>query len=347
MTSVAFSWYGLPQYGARLLRGALDVVGNDCTIVASRPTVPVEGMERALRHPIHWVDANAQVSWRELGLGVPRVYFQSGWGYPAFTSLGAEVKAQGGKIVGLSDANWRGDFRQFVLGPVGFRLRHRAYFDAMFVPGCQGQRVMRWFGMPQDRIRTGLYGADPALFKSQGPLAARPKTFLFVGQFIERKDVLGLAKAFTSFAADHPDWTLHLIGGGEQRALIPDHPRIIVEEFVQPEQLAERFARARFFVLPSLVEAWGLVVHEAALSGCGLVLSDCIGSADDLSNSVNRVRSKAGDSEDLARALAAAAAFDADRLAAAETTSLEYAATFGPERFGREVVGLLQSLLAE
>jgi len=347
MTRIAFSWNGLPQYAARLLRGALDVVGDDCAIVGSRPTVPVDGMEQALKHAIHWVDASQPVRWRDIGLAVPPVYFQSGWAYPAFSALGREVRDNGGRVVGLSDANWRGDFRQIVLGAAAFRLRHRDHFDAVLVPGRQGKRVMRWFGMPEGRIHMGMYGADPALFSSHDPLANRPKTFLYVGQFIARKDVLGLAEAFIAFSASHPDWSLHLVGGGEQRALIPAHPRIIVDDFVQPESLAERFAAARFLVLPSRVEAWGLVVHEAALSGCGLVLSDAIGSGDDLCTALNGVRFRAGDTADLSRALARAAAFDDRRLAAAEAESLKLAAEFGPKRFGREVESLVQNFFAE
>ena len=341
MSRVAFSWNGLPQYAARLLKAALDAIPEPCAVVGSRPTVPVEGMERVLRQKVHWIDAGQPARWQDLGLRIPEIYFQSGWSYPAFSALGAEVKANGGKIVGMSDANWRGDFRQRVLGPVAFRVRHRRHFDAMLVPGRQGQRLMRWFGMPAANVHAGMYGADPTLFRRADPLADRPKTFLFVGQFIARKDVLGLANGFLNFARYDKDWTLHLIGSGGQRDLIPSHPRILVEDFVQPEQLTDRFASARFFVLPSLVEAWGLVVHEAALSGCGLLLSGAIGSADDLCTPVNGLRFAAGSQTGLERALAEAAQFDRDRLCAAEAESRRLAAQFGPERFAAEVASLI------
>jgi glycosyltransferase involved in cell wall biosynthesis len=345
MPPVAFSWNGLPQYAARLLRGALDTIGGDCAIIGSRPQVPVEGMEQALRHPIHWVDADKPVRWRDLGLDVPHIYFQSGWAYPAFSALGAEVKQQGGRVIGMSDANWRGDFRQIALGAAAFRLKYRSHFDAMLVPGKQGRRLMRWFGLPQARIRCGMYGADPAIFGGGPPLSSRPKTFLYVGQFIARKDVLGLSEAFLRFAAKHTGWRLHLIGGGEQRDRIPRHPRILIEDFVQPEELAARFHAARFFVLPSLMEAWGLVVHEAALCGCGLVLSGRIGSADDLCTPLNGVRFRAGDIASLENALTNAAGFDAAQLCAADTESRKLAAHFGPERFAREVRALVKEFL--
>ncbi len=339
---VAISWNGLPQYAAREIKVAIDHIGRDCIVVGSKPTVPVEGMERELGCLVNWVDANRSATWASLGLEVPDIFVQSGWSYPAFSALGAEVKAKGGRIIGLSDANWRGDFRQLVLGPVGFRVRHRSHFDAMIVPGVQGARLMSWFGFPKSKIHTGMYGADPSLFAGGPALCERPKTFLFVGQFIARKDVLGLARAFVRFSAAHPDWNLRICGGGEQKSLIPAHPKITVEDFVQPEKLAQRFFEARFFVLPSLVEAWGLVVHEAASAGCGLVLSDAVGSADDLSTAENAVRFAAGREDDLLRALTQAAAFDAARLATAEAVSRGLAVGFGPERFGREVAGLVE-----
>ncbi len=339
---VAFSWNGLPQYAARLLRGALDVIGEDCAVVGSRPTVPVEGMELALRHPIHWVDANLSTTWRALEVDVPDIYFQSGWAYPAFSALGAEVRRNGGRVIGMSDANWRGDWRQLLLGAAAFRLRYRHHFDAMLVPGRQGEQLMRWFGVPADRVRQGMYGADPQLFGGGPRLTDRDRAFLFVGQFIARKEVLGLVKAFVSISDRHPHWRLSIIGGGEQRGEIPAHPRITIEDFVQPEQLADRFRAARFFVLPSLREAWGLVAHEAALCGCGLVLSDQIGSADDLASSANGLRFKTGNVADLARALDEAANFDDSRLAAAEEASRRLARQFGPERFGREAAHLVQ-----
>ena len=278
--TIGLSWYGLPQFASRLFRRTSEVLDEPCVVVGSRPFVPVEGMERALGMPIHWVDGERPIQWRDIGLDVPRIFVQSGWAYPSLSALGSEVKAAGGKVIGLSDANWRGDLRQLVLAPVAFRLKYRAHFDAMLVPGSEGVRLMRWFGMPADRIRAGMLGADPALFQAGPPLATRSRTFLFVGQFVARKDVLGLADAFLEFAKDYPDWRLHLVGGGEQQDLIATDPRISVEAFVQPEDLARRFHGARFFVLPSVFEAWGVVAHEAALSGCGLVLSDHIGRGD-------------------------------------------------------------------
>jgi len=345
--SIAFSWHGLPQYGARLIRGAMRRLGDFCLVVGSPPDVPVRGVEEALGTNVHWLAADEPASWRGLGLDVPDVFVQSGWGYKAFNALGAEVKARGGRVIGLSDNNWRGDFRQIVLGAAAYRLLHRRRFDAMIVPGRQGERLMRWYGAPPRWTRAGMYGADPEIFNGGSPLPLRAKTFLFVGQFVARKDPLGLARAFVRFSQRRPDWTLRLCGGGEQRGLIPRRPNIVVEGFVQPELLVERFRTARFFVLPSRMEAWGLVVHEAACCGCALVLSDRVGSADDLATPVNALRFRAGDEDDLLRTLICAADLDDARLLSAEAESRRLARSFGPERFGDEVAALIADLLRE
>lgn len=341
---IAFSWNGLPQYAARLLQAAIDRLGPDCIVVGSKPTVPVGGVEEILGNSLHWVNADKPVCWSDLGLPVPSIFIQSGWAYPAFSALGREVKSLGGRVIGLSDANWRGDLRQLVIGPIAFRALYRRRFDAIIVPGQQGVRLMRYFGMPASRVRLGMYGADPSLFNGGQELTGRPKMFMFVGQFIARKDVLGLAHAFLRFCEVRPGWTLNLCGSGEQRYLIPRDHRIVVEDFVQPEHLAERYRNARFFILPSLVEAWGLVVHEAALCGCALVLSDAIGSADDLATPANAIRFRAGSEDDLVRALHEAADCDDERLAMAETCSRSVASQFGPRRFADEVEILINEL---
>ncbi|TIL62935.1 MAG: glycosyltransferase [Mesorhizobium sp.] len=340
---VAFSWHGLPQYAARLIRAAAARLDRPCVVVGSRPVVPIDGMEQVLGRPVQWIDPGKPTSWSEIGLKIPKFYIQSGWSYPAFSALGREVKEAGGCVIGLSDANWRGDLRQLLLGPAAFRLRHRRHFDAIIVPGHQGERLLRYFGMPRHRIRMGLYGADPTLFSPGPPLAERPPEFLFVGQLIRRKDILGLTSAFVEFCRQRPEWTLRICGSGELRNQIPVHPKIIVEDFVQPQELASRYYSARFLVLPSLVEAWGLVVHEASLSGCGLVLSDAVGSADDLASDRNAMRFRAGYEREILAALHSAADSSPDWLVGARFESRALAQNFGPERFAVEVSSLISS----
>ena len=341
MSDIAFSWNGLPQYAARLLAAVSQERGQPFPVIGSRPAVPVGGIEEALGWPAHWVEAAQPVSWKELGLPVPKVFFQSGWAYPAFNSLGDEVRAAGGKVCLLMDNNWRGDLRQ-ILGAPWFRACQRRKFSAVLVPGKSGRRLARWYGMPDEKIFEGMYGADPRLFFNGPPLSERPQRIIFVGQYIERKGCVPLARAFASVAHLLPGWELCMYGSGPFQSAIPAHPQIKVHGFVQPEQLGALYREARIFALPSHSEAWGLVVHEAALSGCQLLLSEAIGSAPDFASSHNSRLFKPGDESGMASAMLELAQFEAPGVS--QAASVAAASSHGPTIFAKRVSQIVRHL---
>ena len=341
MSPIAFSWHGLPQYAARQLAAASAELGQDCPVVGSRAQVPVQGVEQALGRPVHWVEATHPTTWRKLGLDVPRIFFQSGWAYPAFNALGDEVRAAGGKVCLLMDNNWRGGLRQW-LGAPWYRLCQRRKFAAILVPGKSGRRLARWYGMPDEAIFEGMYGADPQLFFNGPPLANRPKRIIFVGQYIERKGCVPLARAFASVAHLLPGWELWMYGSGPLQSAIPAHPQIKVNGFIQPEQLGALYRDARIFALPSNSEAWGLVVHEAALSGCQLLLSATVGAAPDFATDANARTFRPGDEADLASAMVELA--ESAELSAAQSASVDAARSHGPAEFARQVSAIVRQL---
>lgn len=345
MSKIAFAWPGLPDYASRCIRAVIDRHGVPVPVIGTRPGVPIEGMEDSLGQEIHWIDGkDVDITWEKLGLSPPAVLIQGGYFLPAFNSLGRQCRARGGKVVLTSDLNWTGRLRQRLLDPLIVRVKTQQKFDGFFVPGRSGQRYYQQVLGAVAFTVTGLYGADPVLFNNGAPLVDRPKTFLFVGQFIPRKNVLGLARAFIRFAADHPDWNLRLCGSGEQRGEVPMHLRIRIENFVQPPQLAELLREARCLVLPSLEEHWGLVVHEAALTGCALALTDVVGAGDDLARPQNSVLFPAGDDVAIERALRDIAAWDTAQWQSAERVSRDLAREFGPEPFADAVDEILRRL---
>lgn len=343
--SIAFAWSGLPDYAARCIRAVLDHACNPVTVIATPPNVPIEGMESSLGQMVHWIDeAQGATNWAALSMMPPKVLFVSGYKVPAFNALAAEVKRTGGKVVLMSDNNWTGSAKQKFIEPLRHRLYLRQRFDAVFLPGASGARLARVWGYPPEAIFTGLYGADPALFHGGLRLSERQKSFLFIGQFIERKNVLGLAEAFIQVENLLPNWTLSLCGSGPLAERIPTHPRIKVSSFVQPPQLAEKIRKNRCLVLPSLEEHWGLVAHEAALSGCALALAETVGAAEDLASAKNAILFPTGDIDAIANALLTIAGWDDASWKAAEAESRRLAADFGPNCFKDSVVSLVTKL---
>ena len=87
-----------------------------------------------------------------------------------------------------------------------------------------------------------------------------------------------VANSFLVFAGDGP-----LRAALEQRARDLDIlQRIRMLGFVNQSQLPAVYRGADLFVLPSLYEPFGLVVNEAMLCGCAIVVSDRVGAKYDL-----------------------------------------------------------------
>lgn len=347
MVRIAVLWSGLPDYATRCIRALIEDLDGEVEVVATRPAVPIEGMERSLGKRVHWIDGGrSPLHWSDLALATPEALLLGGFYLPAFVSLAEEARRAGGKVILASDNNWVGSLCQRTVDPLRYRLLLRRRVDGVMTTGASGVRYNRAMGFPADRIVPGIYGADPDLFNGGAPLPERRRTFLFVGQFIPRKNMLGTASAFARMAADWPGWNLEICGTGAQRDEIPRHPAINVRDFVQPAKVAELMRQARCLVLPSLEEHWGVVVHEAALSGCALLLTDVIGAAPDFARAANSVLVPARDTAAIERAMREIAAWDADRWAAAEAASRTLAAGFGPHRFSREFRDLASRLLA-
>ena len=268
---ICFAWDGFPQYAARCVGAFVENTKEKVCVIATRPKVPISGMERVAKCPIKWIEDDEMIAVEDVD-----VLFVSGWGFPALNYIADQVRARGGKVVCMIDncfgafdvVGWLKEFCR----AIRFRLRWRNKFDAYFVPGKAGRRMLRFYGVKNERIHEGLYSADESLFTCGESISKRDKKIIYVGQCIERKSVTRLCKAF--IVANPGDWSLDLYGSGPLRDKLPNNDCVRVHDFVQPEQLAALYRTARVFCLPSIEEHWGLVVHEAALSGCILLLSE-------------------------------------------------------------------------
>ena len=381
---IIFAWDGFPQYAARCVGAFVRSTTERVVVVATRPKVPIEGMERVCGCPVHWIDGSELFDLRLLDCligqeGEKITLFVSGWAVLAFNELAKKVRARGGRVIcmvddcmirggigGLGDCwiggllDWRigelGDWGIELLRAVRFRLKFRKRFDGFFVPGKAGRRLLRFYGVPDAKIVEGVYAADETLFTPGPPLKERPKKIIYVGQFIERKNVKRLVEAFhrsldvQAFRRlDADGWTLEMYGSGplkgELEQLIQQSPNlksnnlksnnqtIHIHDFLQPEELAAKYREARIFCLPSLEENWGLVVHEAALSGCALCLSNRIGAAEDLCTERNGVLFDPQDVQAMADAFSRLMRMDDSELRDAQAESLRMAKNAGLEKF--------------
>ena len=189
---IVFAWSGFPQYAARCVGAFADISDEPVAVVATRPVVPIKGMERLCHCSVEWVGQDEATS---IAANSISTLIVSGWGIPSFDRLARSVRAAGGKVVAMVDNNFRWSFREFIKS-VRFRIFLRRKFDAFFVPGRSGRRLLRFYGVPDNLIFEGMYSADGSLFRDGMPLAKREKKIVYVGQFIERKNVRRLCQAF-------------------------------------------------------------------------------------------------------------------------------------------------------
>jgi glycosyltransferase involved in cell wall biosynthesis len=325
MTRIAIAWSGLPCYGARLIRAGVERSDEPVTVLGTPPDVPAQGMDEIVGQSVKWVQSNDEATWRSLGLPVPRIFFFTGWSEPVFMRLAREVREAGGTNIGMIDNSFRGTWKQ-AIGAIYFRYRLRTLYDYFWVPGQSGVQLALRLGMPRDRIAIGQYSADTVLFQESPEMIARPRRFLFVGQFIERKNVRLLCEAFLQAFGDtkNPPELL-LVGSGPLRGQLPSHPSIRIESFAPPERIREWMTASRWFVLPSKHDHWPLVIHEAVLSGCMLLLSSAIGSISEFATAANSRVVPTDDCRALAAALRDLASLPDEALEAGRLESLSLA----------------------
>jgi glycosyltransferase involved in cell wall biosynthesis len=159
--------------------------------------------------------------------------------------------------------------------------------DFFLVPGERARNYLLRSGVLAGKIWTGLYSVDVDRFAIVAGLRkARsdwPRSLLFVGQYVERKGVPELLKAFSQHSGG---WKLVLCGAGPLKGLIANYckhcPNIIDRGFVQPADLPAVMAEAGAFILPSREDNWPLVLIEAGAAGLPLICSRACGSSGEL-----------------------------------------------------------------
>ncbi|MEM7145829.1 MAG: glycosyltransferase [Verrucomicrobiota bacterium] len=332
MSEIAIAWDGLTHYAALCLKEVLRRSESEITIVSSISSRPPSNAEATIGKRVYWVDRQSPISWSDLNLKTPSLFVQGSWSSKAHNTLGNLVRNQGGSVVMMMDNCWKGSLRQIV-GAGYFRARRRSQFAATWVPGKSGRKLSRALGFPERLTFDKLYGADPKAFPEGPPLPKRPKRLLFAGQLIERKGVEVLAKAFESFARSNQDWSLDVCGKGPLEHLFQNINNVVLHGHTTPKELAEAMSNARFLVLPSYEEHWGVVVHEAALSGCGLLLSKNVAAGQDLLSKSNGEYFSPGNPHLLKETMERASNYTDDTLQNVFEASLTAAQRFGPGPF--------------
>lgn len=143
--------------------------------------------------------------------------------------------------------------------------------DAVVCASRMTARALEFAGCDPARITVVPYGIQ----SDGGGVTARPPgepvRFLFVGQGIQRKGLHHLLRAWREVDPRRARLTLACYAIDPGIATLADQPGVELRGRQEKAGLADLMRAAHVFIMPSLVEGFGLVYLEALAAGCHVV----------------------------------------------------------------------------
>jgi glycosyltransferase involved in cell wall biosynthesis len=133
-------------------------------------------------------------------------------------------------------------------------------------------------GVPSEKIEVVPYGAQARALGAAERDSQECK-FLFVGQGVQRKGLHHLLRVWNKLALPNASLTLVCYRIDPTIARLAG-PNVRILSALPQEELDAVFARSHVFVMPSLVEGFGLVFLEAMAAGCYVIGTENTGLPD-------------------------------------------------------------------
>ncbi len=347
---IVICWEQLPVYAARAIGAFVRKSGFEVRVLrVAFKRFDIKGAEKMAGCPVIDVERDDRRTIAEVVGEMPEAIVAGGWASPCFIRWAKEVRKHGGRTIVTSDeAFTKKSLKQFIR-KWRFRLLIAPFFDKVFVVGAGGKKhFIDYYGLSPERVFTGLYGSDPKLFFNGPPLKERSKRFIYVGHYDANKNVLAMCAAFEQAVArlgeSGAGWTLDVYGGGELEGELKkrESEHVHIHGFIQAEQLGVLYRDARGFVLGSFSDKWGVVVHEAAASGCLLLLSTAVGAHYDFARPENSALFNPASVEEFQQGFEKLMTMPEEKLEAAQALSVQLAQGFSPEIFAQSLMAALQ-----
>lgn len=282
---VAVLWNNLTGYLNSCLRALADIPGTELFVAhqSSRPeALFAEAAFSWIAQRYCYPDQpDAAELVEALRRFKPDVLIVCGWQRPEYRFACRQMPESCLRVCTM-DNYWHGTPRQW-LGVLTARWFLHPLFDAAFVAGERQAVFARKLGFSVGQIWRGLYSCDLPAFaavRQSHPQSGARRTFIYVGRFVEVKGIDVLAQSYrTYYERVKEPWPLIVVGAGPLGSLLKGLPGVVFHDFIQPELLPLMFAQAGCLLLPSRVEPWGVVIHEATAAGLPVICTDICGAA--------------------------------------------------------------------
>jgi glycosyltransferase involved in cell wall biosynthesis len=220
----------------------------------------------------------SEVTFNRLSDFNPAFVLCSGWGDQQYLEWVTALN----KTTALAfDTTWKHTFK-FILGSLYFKLKYKKLFQFAFIAGNAQMTTARKLGFSKNHTYSGFYTCQDT-FRLNRTNLNESKELWCIARYIGVKNINFLCESFLSIPPnERSGWKLNIAGTGELFSSRIVNEDIVHHGFLQPNELSNKLENASVFVLPSLYEPWGVVVHEMASLGKPLLLSNAVGAKQDL-----------------------------------------------------------------
>jgi glycosyltransferase involved in cell wall biosynthesis len=174
-------------------------------------------------------------------------------------------------------------------------------FQGFFTTGWLGVQALMSFGVPRERIATGLYPIDVRWWQAaadthasltaelRGGFGSDAQVVIAVAKMSPRENPLQFIEAFAKLHARNEAARLLFVGDGPMRPEVESlierrgvRPYVHLAGYVPYVKLAAYYRAADVFVHAPAMEPWGISVGEAMALGLPVVTTTTVGSSADL-----------------------------------------------------------------
>jgi len=210
----------------------------------------------------------------------PDIIYVSGWMDKMYLVTLIPFKFKGKLIITGCDTQWTGSLIQ-VLKSLVIRVTKNLFFTHIWIPGPLQYEFAKKIGFKNKNILYNCYSADTNLFKScssnEKYYRSTKKRFIYVGRLEKIKGLDLLIEAWKNLYQIHKEWDLVIIGSGKYENILLNESHIILKPFTSQSELLHEIQVSHCFILPSIYEPWGLVIHEFTSAGMPIICSDACG----------------------------------------------------------------------
>lgn len=246
-------------------------------------------------------------------------------------------------VMGM-DNQFLGSMKQWVLifSVVG-TIYIRSLFDYVFVAGSRQEKYAKKIGFVANQIISGVYAYDNQIYFDRNSQSKKDE-FCFVGRKIPVKGLDDLLTAYEIYrllcAKDEVSpWKLTIAGPGSLPRKAPAGVREL--NYLTPKETSHLMSGSKCFILPSNYEPFGVVLSEAAASGCMLIATEAVGAADHLvTHDINGFVVPSKSPRELAEAMYQVTRFSDQQFQDGRSESLKRVQEFTPENWTRKLLAL-------